>query len=40
VAERMQESGKATEKTVTEIWTAPATLARIRDYAERTLKKS
>jgi enoyl-CoA hydratase/carnithine racemase len=40
VAERMQESGKATDKTVTEIWTAPATLARVRDYAERTLKKS
>jgi len=40
VAERLQESGKATDKTVTEIWTAPATLARVRDYVARTLKKS
>jgi enoyl-CoA hydratase len=40
VAERMQESGTTTDKTVTDIWTAPATLARIRDYVARTLKKS
>jgi enoyl-CoA hydratase len=40
VTERLQESGAATDKTVTEIWTAPATLARVRDYVARTLKKS
>jgi enoyl-CoA hydratase/carnithine racemase len=40
VAERMQVSGKATDEAVTEIWTAPATLAHIRDYVERTLKKT
>ena len=40
VAERMQLSGKATDEAVTEIWTAPATLARIRDYVERTLRKT
>jgi len=40
VTERLQESGTATDKAVTEIWTAPATLARVRDYVARTLKKS
>lgn len=40
VAERLQASGTATDKAVTEIWTAPATLSYIRDYVERTLKKS
>ena len=40
VTERLQASGKATDKTVTDIWTAPATLAYIRDYVARTLKKS
>ena len=40
VTERLQASGKATDKAVTEIWTAPATLAYIRDYVARTLKKS
>ena len=40
VAERTHESGKATDKAVTEIWTAPETLARIRDYVERTLRKA
>jgi hypothetical protein len=40
VAERMQASGKATDEAVTEIWTAPATLAHIRDYVERTLGKT
>jgi enoyl-CoA hydratase len=39
VAERMQASGKATDEAVTKIWTAPATLAYIRDYVERTLGK-
>ena len=38
VTERLQESGKATDKAVTEVWTAPATLAYIRDYVARTLK--
>lgn len=40
VAERLQRSGEATDKTVTEIWAAPATLAYIRDYVARTLNKS
>jgi enoyl-CoA hydratase len=40
VAERMTLSGAATDKAVTEIWTAPATIANIRDYVARTLKKS
>jgi len=40
VTERLQKSGEATDKAVTEIWTAPATLAYIRDYVARTLKKS
>ena len=40
VGERLQRSGETTDKTVTEIWTAPATLTSIRDYVARTLKKS
>src|SRR5262249_4769450 len=40
VMERMKASGTATDKAVTEIWTAPATLGYIRDYVARTLKKS
>ena len=36
----MAQSGEATDKAVTEIWTAPETLAHIRDYVARTLKKS
>ena len=39
VGERMAASGAATDKAVTDIWTAPETIARIRDYVERTLKK-
>ncbi len=39
VSERMTTSGTATDKAVTAIWTAPETLARIRDYVTRTLKK-
>ena len=39
VTERLERSGEATEKAVTEIWTAPATLGFIRDYVARTLKK-
>ena len=40
VTERLQRSGVATDKAVTEIWTAPATLAYIGAYVARTLKKS
>ena len=40
VTERVQRSGDATDKAVTEIWTAPATLTYIRDYVVRTLNKS
>ncbi len=40
VTERLERSGAATDKAVTEIWSAPATLATIRDYVARTLKKS
>jgi len=39
VSERMVASGEATDKKVTDIWTAPATLGFIRDYVARTLKK-
>jgi enoyl-CoA hydratase len=39
VRERLERTGEATDKAVTEIWTAPATLAYIRDYVARTLKK-
>lgn len=39
VALRLAASGAATDKAVTEIWTAPATLAHIADYVARTLKK-
>jgi enoyl-CoA hydratase len=40
VTERMAQSGEATDKAVTDIWTAPKTLARIRDYVARTLGKA
>jgi len=40
VTERLQRSGEATDKAVTDIWTAPPTLSYIRDYVARTLKKS
>ena len=39
VSERLVQSGEATDKAVTAIWTAPDTLARVRDYFARTLKK-
>ena len=39
VSERMAASGAATDRAVTDIWTAPATLGFIRDYVARTLKK-
>ncbi len=37
--ERMAASGAATEKIVTDIWTAPATLDHIRAYVARVLEK-
>ncbi len=40
VMERMTLSGEATDKAVTEIWTAPDTLRHIRDYIARRLKKN
>jgi enoyl-CoA hydratase len=40
VTERMAQSGEATDKAVTAIWTAPETLSHIRDYVARTLKKN
>jgi len=39
VTERLQKSGE-TDKAVTDIWAAPATLSYIRDYVARTLTKS
>jgi enoyl-CoA hydratase len=39
VTERLQQSGAATDKAVTEIWAAPETLRYIRDYVARTLTK-
>jgi enoyl-CoA hydratase len=39
VSERMALSGKTVDAKVTEIWTAPETLARVRDYVARTLTK-
>ena len=40
VTERLKKSGEVTDKAVTEIWAAPATLSYIRDYVARTLSKS
>ncbi len=40
VTERLERSGEATDKAVTAIWTAPETLAYIRAYVARTLKKN
>jgi enoyl-CoA hydratase len=40
VGERMALSGAATDRAVTEIWTQPATLARVADYVARTLNKA
>ena len=38
--ERLVNVGRAIDTAVEEIWTAPETLDRIRDYVERTFKKS
>ncbi len=40
VVERLAQSGEATDKAVTGIWMAPATLGFIRDYVGKTLKKN
>ena len=40
VTERLAQSGDATDKAVTAIWTAPETLGYIRDYVALTLKKT
>jgi len=40
VTERLRRDGEATDKAVTEIWASATTLAYIRDYVARTLKKS
>ena len=40
VTERMAQSGEATDRAVTDIWTAPAALASIRDYVARRLRKT
>lgn len=39
VRERLARGGTATEKAVTDIWCAPETLARIRDYVAKTFQK-
>jgi enoyl-CoA hydratase len=39
VAERVAQSGAATDKIVTDIWAAQDTVGYIRDYVARTLKK-
>lgn len=38
--ERLAASGAALDAEVTEIWVADATLARMRDFVARTLKKA
>jgi len=40
ITERMAQSGEATEQAVTNIWAAPETLSRIRDFVARRLKKT
>jgi enoyl-CoA hydratase len=39
VAERFAISGAVIDKTVTDIWCAPETLARVREYVDRVLRK-
>jgi hypothetical protein len=38
--DRMERNGRDIDAKAEEIWTAPATLERIREYVARTLKKS
>ncbi|HML07197.1 MAG TPA: enoyl-CoA hydratase/isomerase family protein [Xanthobacteraceae bacterium] len=40
VSERLAHSGAGVDETVTGIWAAPETLDHVRDYVQRTLKKS
>jgi enoyl-CoA hydratase len=40
VLERLESVGRAIDAAVEEIWTAPETLERIRDYVSRTFKKA
>jgi enoyl-CoA hydratase len=40
VADRLRAHGEQVDAAVQKHWTAPETFARIRDYAERTFKKS
>ena len=40
VTERLRANGETTDRLVTDIWAAPATLAYIREYVARTLTKS
>jgi enoyl-CoA hydratase len=40
VADAMERHGKRIDAAAEEIWTAPATLDRVRDYVARTLKKA
>jgi enoyl-CoA hydratase len=40
VTERMERDGAGIDAAVTAVWTAPASLASIRDYVARTLKKA
>ncbi len=40
VSDRLAQSGEATDRAVTEIWAAPETHNRIRDYVARTLKRN
>ncbi len=39
VSERYALNGAATDKAVTDIWTAPETLANVKAYVEKTLRK-
>jgi len=40
VAERLERSGAATDKAVTDIWANPETLSYVRNYVARVLKKA
>jgi len=40
VRDHLERHGATTDKVVTDIWAAPETLAYIRDYVARTLKKA
>jgi enoyl-CoA hydratase len=40
VTEHLAQSGKTTDRAVTDIWMAPRTLGFVRDYVAKTLRKS